>query len=92
MKKKKKKTFMDELPRLNRIAGQIDGVRKMVEADRYCSDILIQLRAIRAAVKVVEVQILQKQMQACVEDFYENPAEREQKMEELKRLYDRFDS
>lgn len=92
MKKKKKKTFMDEMPRLNRIAGQIDGVRKMVKADRYCTDILIQLRAIRAAVKVVEVQILQKQMQSCVEDFFENPADRDKKMEELKGLYAHYDT
>lgn len=92
MKKKKKNIFMDEMPRLNRIAGQIDGVRKMVEADRYCSDILIQLRAIRAAVRVVEVQILQKQMRACVEDYFEKSTGREKKMEELKTLYDHYDT
>ncbi len=41
-----------EIKRLNRIAGQIEGVKKMVDEGRYCPEILSQLRAVRSAVEV----------------------------------------
>ena len=41
-------------PLLNRVAGQVEGVRKMIEERRYCPDILTQLKAIRSATKNIE--------------------------------------
>ena len=52
--------------RLNRISGQIDGVKKMIEDDRYCDDILTQLSAIEKAVKSLSSVILERHMYSCI--------------------------
>lgn len=52
--------------RLNRIAGQINGVKNMVEADEYCDDILIQLSAINKSIKSLANFIVEKHMYSCV--------------------------
>lgn len=53
--------------RLNRVEGQVRGVSRMVEDGRYCIDILTQLRAIRAALAKVEVELLKDHLDHCVE-------------------------
>ncbi len=57
-----------ELKRLNRVAGQIEGVRAMIEEQRYCPEILTQLRAARAALRALETAILGTHLGACVTD------------------------
>lgn len=52
--------------RLNRIEGQVRGVKKMIEDDRYCDDVLIQLSAIDKSVKSLANHILENHMQTCV--------------------------
>ncbi len=52
--------------RLNRISGQISGVSKMLDEDRYCDDILIQLSAIDSAVKSLANTIVERHMNTCV--------------------------
>ena len=52
--------------RLNRIEGQVRGIGRMVEDDRYCVDILTQLQAVRAALTRVENEILKDHMDHCV--------------------------
>ncbi|MDO5387110.1 MAG: metal-sensitive transcriptional regulator [Pseudomonadota bacterium] len=79
------------LPRLNRISGQLEGVKKMIEEGRYCPDILIQLKAIRSAIRAVESNILSVHLQHCVSQSFSSEEEREQKIEELKTLFDRFE-
>lgn len=80
------------MPRLNRISGQVDGVRRMIDARRYCPDILTQLRAIRAAINSIEASILETHLDACVTDAFDSgdAAERAAKIAELKALYRRF--
>jgi DNA-binding FrmR family transcriptional regulator len=56
-----------QLARLGRIEGQVRGVARMVEGDRYCIDVLIQLRAVRAALKRVEDEVLKDHVATCVE-------------------------
>ena len=58
--------------RLNRIEGQVRGVKKMIEEDRYCDDVLIQLSAIDKSVKSLANHILSKDMQNCVFKKLEN--------------------
>lgn len=53
--------------RLNRIEGQVRGVAKMLEEERYCIDVLQQLRAIKSAVARVEDVILKDHAATCVE-------------------------
>ena len=54
------------ISRLNRINGQIDGIKKMVSDDRYCADILIQLSAADKAIKSLASMILDNHMHSCV--------------------------
>lgn len=55
------------LKRLSRIEGQVRGLARMVEDDRYCIDIVTQIAAVRAALKRVEEEILREHIAHCVE-------------------------
>ena len=82
-----------EIKRLNRIAGQIEGVKKIVEDGRYCPEILSQLRAVRSAVKGVEVEILRRHLSSCVINVMEGTDEagRMKSIEEVTSLFSKFD-
>jgi CsoR family transcriptional regulator, copper-sensing transcriptional repressor len=56
------------LNRLSRVEGQVRGIAKMVEDDRYCIDILNQMAAIKAALAKVEGRLLQNHLEHCIED------------------------
>ncbi|MGZ9097229.1 MAG: metal-sensitive transcriptional regulator [Micavibrio sp.] len=83
-----------ELGKLNRIAGQIEGIKKMITEQRYCPDILTQLRAVRSAIKTVEANILETHLKSCVTESLTsgNTKDAQKKIEELKDLFKRFDS
>lgn len=53
--------------RLNRIEGQVRGIARMVAEDRYCIDVLTQLRAVRAALAKVETEMLRDHLGHCIE-------------------------
>lgn len=53
--------------RLNRIEGQVRGIAKMVDEDRYCIDIITQIAAVKAALQKVEEEILGDHVAHCVE-------------------------
>ncbi len=52
--------------RLNRAIGQLNGVKAMIDDNRYCGDVLIQLAAAQSAVKGVSTLVLQNHMKTCV--------------------------
>jgi DNA-binding FrmR family transcriptional regulator len=52
--------------RLNRIAGQVAGLQKMVAEDRYCVDVLTQVAAIRSALDAMGVELLANHLETCV--------------------------
>lgn len=54
------------LKRLNRIEGQVRGVAKMVEEDRYCVDVLTQISAIQSALDALGLQLLESHTKGCV--------------------------
>jgi len=54
------------LTRANRIAGQVAGVQRMLEEDRYCVDILHQIAAIRSALDSLGVELLTRHLESCV--------------------------
>ncbi len=56
------------ISRLNRIEGQVRGISSMIENDRYCDDVLIQLSAIDKSIKSLANFILEKHMKSCVKD------------------------
>jgi DNA-binding FrmR family transcriptional regulator len=55
------------LNRLRRIEGQVRGVARMIEEDRYCIDVMTQLRAVRAALSRVEGELLKGHLDHCIE-------------------------
>ena len=77
--------------RLSRIEGQVRGVSKMIEEDRYCLDVLTQLRAVRAALTRVETSLLQDHLNHCIEDAIVsgNVSEQRKKAAELIELLGR---
>ena len=60
-------TKSGNLKRLSRIEGQVRGLARMVEDDRYCIDIVTQIGAVRAALRRVEEEILREHVAHCVE-------------------------
>jgi DNA-binding FrmR family transcriptional regulator len=77
--------------RLSRIEGQVRGVARMIEEDRYCLDVLTQLRAVRAALVRVETNLLKQHLNHCIEDAIVsgNTAEQRRKAAELVELLGR---
>lgn len=56
----------DLLRRLKKVEGQVRGVQKMIEEDRYCMDILVQLAAIKSATNSIGLAILKGHTKSCV--------------------------
>jgi DNA-binding FrmR family transcriptional regulator len=79
------------LKRLSRIEGQVRGIARMVEQDRYCIDIVTQIAAARAALARVEEEVLQEHIAHCVEGAIAsgNATEQRQKVAELMELLQR---
>ena len=58
--------------RLNRISGQINGIKKMIENDAYCNDVLIQLKAVESSTQSLSNHILENHLYNCVTRDLEN--------------------
>jgi DNA-binding FrmR family transcriptional regulator len=73
------------LKRLRRIEGQVRGLARMVEDDRYCIDIVTQIAAVRAALRRVEEEVLHDHVAHCVEHAIAsgNKADQREKIAEL---------
>jgi DNA-binding FrmR family transcriptional regulator len=81
--------------RLNRVAGQVGGLQKMVEDDRYCVDILTQLAAVRSALDAVGVELLTDHVEHCVAGHAEGHRESKHKrkdelIQEVRTTLQRF--
>jgi DNA-binding FrmR family transcriptional regulator len=81
------------LKRLNHIEGQVRGLSRMVEEDRYCIDIVTQIAAVRAALRRVEESVLRDHIDHCVRHAIASgdKAEQEQKVAELMEVLSRSD-
>jgi DNA-binding FrmR family transcriptional regulator len=75
----------EQLERLSKIEGQIKGVRRMIEERRYCIDIVGQIKAVEAALKQVQLGVIEKHIHHCVAESMhsKDPQHLEQKVEEL---------
>lgn len=74
--------------RINRIVGQMNGVKKMIEDNRYCDDVLIQLSAIDKSIKSLANTILEEHIHTCVvNDVKEGKFET---LDEIVELFKRF--
>jgi len=81
-----------EIPRLNRAIGQLEGIKKMINEQRYCPDILLQLKAVRSAIRSIEGNILQTHLEHCVVESFNNKDDAKTKILEIKKLLDRIQS
>jgi CsoR family transcriptional regulator, copper-sensing transcriptional repressor len=79
--------------RLGRIEGQVRGLSKMVDEDRYCIDIVTQISAVRAALRRVEEEVLRDHVAHCVEHAISsgNKADQREKITELMEVISRSD-
>ena len=79
-----------ELDALARIEGQVRGIRSMIDEGRYCMDILTQCRAVHAALRRVERNVLESHLEGCVRTAFhsEDKKERAQKVDEILQLFD----
>ena len=79
------------LNRLSRIEGQVRGVARMVGEDRYCIDVLTQIRAVRAALSRVETELLKDHLNHCIVGAIEggDPEDQRRKAGELIELLER---
>ncbi|RAI81386.1 MULTISPECIES: metal-sensing transcriptional repressor [Staphylococcaceae] len=77
------------LKRLKRIEGQVRGIQKMIEEDRYCVDILIQISAIESALKQVGFSVTERHMNHCVSDAIKK-GEGAESIDELMKVLRQF--
>lgn len=71
-KKRSEEEYKLLVNRLNRVEGQIRGIRKMVESDAYCTDILTQVSAVQAALNAFNRELLANHIRTCVSDDIKN--------------------
>ncbi len=79
------------LKSLNRVEGQVRGIAKMVEEDRYCIDVVTQIEAARAALARIESDLLRQHLGHCVHRAMnsKNASEQEKVIEELVGVFRR---
>lgn len=77
-----------ELRRLSRIKGQVEGIERMINEHRYCPEIVHQIKAVRSALKSVEISIIEGHMKHCVKAAVasRNNDVIQEKMEEILKL------
>jgi DNA-binding FrmR family transcriptional regulator len=80
------------LGRLRRIEGQVQGLQRMIDADTYCVDILLQVTAVQGALEQVEKLLLGRHVETCVADALRSgsKSDRQRKIDELLEVVTRF--
>ena len=76
-------------PRLKRILGQIEGVEKMIEEERYCIDIINQVNAVRRALEQVALIVMKRHMESCLSEAIKGKKGQE-KIDEMVNSIDAF--
>ena len=85
----KKITKKEILNRMNYLSGHLEGVKRMIENDKYCIDIIWQNEAVIEAIKKVNHYILENHLNTCVTEAVrgKKEAERRKKIKELLKIY-----
>lgn len=91
------KSRKDIKTRSNRIAGQVAGIQRMIEEDRYCVDILNQIAAVRSALDALGIKLLNDHLESCVlghgtgtEHHCAQPMTQEQLLDEVRAVLSNF--
>ncbi|MHB8125142.1 MAG: metal-sensitive transcriptional regulator [Desulfitobacteriaceae bacterium] len=80
----------DIILRLKKIEGQVKGLQRMVENDKYCVDVLVQVSAIRAAIHKVGTIVFENLSRGCLQKVVENNNNKEKAIEELITVLAKF--
>jgi CsoR family transcriptional regulator, copper-sensing transcriptional repressor len=78
------------IDRLNRIEGQVRGVRKMVEEDRDCMDVLKQVAAVTGAMRGVGMVVLEDHLKGCVSDSLRSDEDTNALIEQVISIFNKF--
>ena len=83
--------YEKHITRINKVTGQLNGIKKMIEERRYCPEIIIQLKAVSSACKSLEIIMLQKHLESCVMEAFHSKDKniQDEKIKELTDLYKR---
>ena len=83
--------YEKHITRINKVTGQLNGIKKMIEDKRYCPEIITQLKAVSSACQSLEIIMLQKHLETCVMDAFHSKDKKVQseKIQELTNLYKR---
>jgi DNA-binding FrmR family transcriptional regulator len=84
-------TKRQALTRLRRIVGQVQGIQRMVDDEKYCVDILLQISAVQGALEQVSKILMTRHIESCVVDSLKAGSERERarKIDELIEVFSR---
>ncbi len=92
MSKPHKTTHKENLTRVNRIEGQVRGIKRMIEEGEYCMDIITQIQAAQSALRSVARKILEKHLDTCVSEAIQgnSKADAEEKLREVMKVMKRM--
>lgn len=92
MKTKQLTTHQEQLDFLRKIEGQIRGVQRMIQEERYCIDIVTQIQSILGALSRVEKEILKKHIAGCVVHAFNGKSQlqKQQKVDEVMEIISKF--
>lgn len=76
--------------RLRRVEGQVRGIQKMIDEDRYCVDILVQIAAVKSALQQVGLTLLESHTRGCVVDAISTQTDGDAKIDELMDVIRQF--
>ena len=74
---------------IRRIEGQVRGILKMIEQEKYCIDILNQIKAVKNSLSTVESKILKTHLKMCVQDTLKDDGNFDDKVEEIIKVLKR---
>lgn len=80
------------LTRLRRVEGQVGALRRMLDQDEYCVDVLLQISAVQGALGKVGHILLESHIRSCVQEAFErgDTGSREEKIDELMKVFARY--
>jgi len=79
-----------EISRINRLIGQLEGVKRMISEQRYCPDILVQTKACSAALRQLEAKILERHLEHCVSEAFNGNKSKPHQAKKIEELIEIF--
>ncbi|MEA4900420.1 metal-sensitive transcriptional regulator [Desulfitobacterium sp.] len=80
----------DLLRRLKKVEGQVKGIQRMIENDKYCVDVLVQVAAVRAAMNKVGTMIFEYHSRGCLKKAIEDVSDKDAAIEDLVTVLTKF--